>query len=147
MFTLKSRNDLKYYTIDEFEKTGLLKHCFSTRCGGVSKNEFASMNLRINSEDKRENILANYQIICGEIGVNFQNLVFSKQVHCDTIKSVGKEDLGNGIITEQKWDGVDGLVTDVPGVPIAIFGAEGVPGFLLDPVDRSGSFGLEGNCS
>lgn len=136
MFTLKTSKDLKYYTIDEFEKTGLLRHAFSTRCGGVSENEFESMNLRINSEDSRENILKNYEIICGEIGVNFKNLVFSNQVHCDTIKSVGKEDLGNGITRAQKWDGVDGLITNVPGVPITIFAADCVPVFFLDPVKK-----------
>lgn len=136
MFTLKTSGELKYYTIDEFEETGLLRHAFSTRCGGVSKNEFKSMNLRINSEDARENILENYEIICNEIGVNFKNLVFSNQVHCDTIKSVGREDLGNGITIPQKWDGVDGLITNVPGVPIAIFAADCVPVFFLDPVKK-----------
>ena len=133
MFTLKSNGDLKYYTIDEFEKTGLVKHGFSTRCGGVSKNEFESMNLRMHCDDKRENILKNYEIFSSEIGVNFENLVFSNQVHCDTIKSVGKEDMGNGIMKPQKWNGADGLITNEPGVPLCIFSADCVPVFFLDP--------------
>lgn len=132
MFTLKTHGDLKYYTIDEFWETGLLKHCFTTRCGGVSEDEFASMNLRMNSCDKKENILKNYEIICDEIGVNFNNLVFSNQVHCDTILSVGKEDMGNGIKKPQKWDGVDGLITNEPGVPIIVFAADCVPVFFFD---------------
>ena len=133
MFTLETHGDLKYFKIDEFENTGLVRHCFSTRCGGVSKNEFSSMNLRINCDDKRENILKNYEIICNRIGVNFENLVFSNQVHCDTILSVGKNDMGNGIIKPQKWDGVDGLITNEPGVPLAVFAADCVPVFFLDP--------------
>ena len=132
MFTLKSNGDLKYYTIDEFEKTGLVKHGFSTRCGGVSENEYESMNLRMHCDDKRENILKNYEIFSSEIGVNFENLVFSNQVHCDTIKSVGKEDMGNGIRMPQKWDGADGLITNEPGVPLCIFSADCVPVFFLD---------------
>lgn len=136
MFTLKTHGDLKYFTIDEFEETGLLKHCFTTRCGGVSENEFKSMNLRMHCEDRKENILKNYEIICDEIGVNFENLVFSNQVHCDTILSVGKEDMGNGITRPQKWDGVDGLITNEPGVPIIIFAADCVPVFFFDKVKK-----------
>lgn len=136
MFTLKTNGDLKYYKIDEFERTGLVRHCFSTRCGGVSENEFKSMNLRMNSEDKKENILKNYEIISSEIGVNFENLVFSNQVHCDTILSVGKNDMGNGIARPQKWDGADGLITNEPDVPLCIFAADCVPVFFLDPKKR-----------
>lgn len=132
MFTLKTHGELKYFTIDEFEETGLIKHCFTTRCGGVSKNEFKSLNLRMHCDDKRENILKNYEIICDEIDVNFKNLVFSNQVHCDTIVSVQKEDMGNGISSQQKWDSVDGLITNEPGVPIIIFAADCVPVFFLD---------------
>ena len=132
MFTLNSKDDLKYYTIDEFKETGLVKHGFSTRCGGVSENEYKSMNLRMHCDDKLENILKNYEIFSREIGVNFENLVFSNQVHCDTIKSVGKEDMGNGILKPQKWDGAAGLITNEPGVPLCIFAADCVPVFFLD---------------
>ena len=132
MFSLKENGELKYYTIDEFEKTGLVKHCFTTRCGGVSENEYTSLNLRMNCDDKKENILKNYKIICNEIGVNFENLVFSNQIHCDTIYTVGKENMGNGITKPQMFDGVDGLITNVPGVPLVVFAADCVPVFFLD---------------
>lgn len=132
MFRLNENGQLKYYTIDEFEKTGLVKHCFTTRCGGVSENEYKSLNLRMHCDDKKENIYKNYQIICDEIDVNFENLVFSNQVHCDTIYTVGKEDLGNGITKPQKFDGADGLITNEPGVPLIVFGADCVPVFFLD---------------
>ena len=132
MFTLNSVGDLKYYTIDEFKATGLVKHGFSTRCGGVSENEYKSMNLRMHCDDKPENIMKNYEIFSSGIGVNFKNLVFSNQVHCDTIIRVEKEDMGNGIMGPQKWDGVDGLITNEPGVPLCVFSADCVPVFLLD---------------
>ena len=136
MFSLKANGELKYYIIDEFENTGLVKHCFTTRCGGVSENEYKSLNLRMNCDDKKENILKNYKIICDEIDVNFENLVFSNQVHCDTIYTVGKEDMGNGITKPQKFDGADGLITNVPGVPLIVFAADCVPVFFLDKIKR-----------
>lgn len=136
MFILNENEGLKYYTVDEFSKTGLVKHCFTTSCGGVSENEYESLNLRFNSDDKRENVLKNYQIICDEIGVNFKNLVFSKQEHCDTIISVGKEEMGVGITRPSKWSEVDGLITNVPGVPLTIFTADCVPVLFLDTKKR-----------
>lgn len=136
MFRLNEHGRLKYYTVDEFEESGIVKHCFTTRHGGVSTGEFESMNLRMNCADSRENILANYKIICDEICVNFEDLVFSNQVHGDTIETVGKNDRGNGILKEQKFDGADALITAETGVPIVIFGADCVPVFFLDKKER-----------
>lgn len=132
MFTLFEKGDLKYYKVDEFSRTGLVRHCFSTRHGGVSKNEFFSMNLRINCDDKRENILKNYSIICEEIGVDYENLVLTKQVHEDKIYVVNKEDRGNGITKPQKFESCDALITAEKNVPIAVFSADCVPVFFLD---------------
>lgn len=137
MFRLKENGQLKYYTVDEFERTGLVKHCFTTRCGGVSENEYKSLNLRMNSGDSRENILRNYKIICDEIDVNFENLVFSNQVHCDTIYRVGTEDMGNGITKPQRFDGADAFITNERNVPIVIFAADCVPVFFLDTKKRA----------
>ncbi len=132
MFRLKTDGDLQYYTIDEFEKTGLVKHCFTTRLGGVSKNEYESMNLRFNCDDSRENIIENYRIICDEINIYYKNLVLSHQVHEDNIIKVGKDDCGNGITKPQKFSSADALITAERGVPIAVFGADCVPVYLLD---------------
>ena len=136
MFKLNTRGNLKYYTIDEFEKTGLVKHCFTTRCGGVSKNEYKSLNLRMNCDDKPENILKNYKIICDEINVDFKNLVFSNQVHDDKIYVVGKNDCGNGITKPQRFESCDALITNEPGVPLTVFGADCVPLYFLDTERR-----------
>lgn len=136
MFRLKTHGDLQYYTIDEFEKTGLVKHCFTTRNGGVSENEYRSLNLRMNCDDKKENILKNYKIICDEIDVNFEDLVFSKQVHSDTIYVAERADCGNGITKPQKLDDADALITCQSGVPLAVFGADCVPLYFLDTENR-----------
>ena len=40
MFRLIKNGKLMYYKIDSFEETGLVRHCFTTRMGGVSKNEY-----------------------------------------------------------------------------------------------------------
>ena len=132
MFRLKTNDNLKYYVIDEFERTGLVRHCFTTRSGGVSKNEFESMNLRLNCEDLKENVIQNYKIICYEIGVNFSDLVFSKQVHDDKIYVAEEKDRGNGIIKQQKLESCDAMITNKKGVPLIVFSADCAPVYFLD---------------
>ena len=44
MFKLNRKNGVSYYTITSFEETGLVKHGFSTREGGVSDGCYSSMN-------------------------------------------------------------------------------------------------------
>lgn len=136
MFRLYKNNNLVYYKIDSFENTGLVRHCFTTRYGGVSKNEYAELNLRINCDDDISNIQKNFKIICDEIGINYENLVFSKQVHDDIIYNVTKEDIGNGIIKPNKLDSADGLICCESEIPIVTFYADCVPLFFLDVKER-----------
>ncbi len=133
MFNLIENNGLKYYKIDAFLKTGLVRHCFTTRMGGVSSGEFSSMNLRMNCDDDKNNIKKNFLIICDEIGVNFENLVFSNQVHGDIIYDVEQKDKGNGITKPNRLKSADGLITSESGIPLVTFYADCVPLFFLDP--------------
>ncbi len=136
MFRLVNNNGLSYYVIESFEKTGLVKHCFTTRQGGVSSNEYATMNLRFNCSDKKENVLKNYKIICDEIGVNYKDIVLSKQIHEDNICRVTKNDCGNGIVRDNIFESADGLICNEPGVPIVTLYADCVPLYFLDVKNR-----------
>ncbi len=132
MFTLVKKGNLCYYTIDAFEKTGIVKHCFTTKHGGVSKGCYESLNLRINSDDSKENILKNYRIICQELGIDEKRLVLSKQVHKTDIIDITAADCGNGIVYDNKFESADALVTNEKNVPLVTFFADCVPVFLLD---------------
>ena len=44
-FEIKNRDKLAYLTIPAFERTGLVKHGFSTRLGGISKAPYDTLNL------------------------------------------------------------------------------------------------------
>lgn len=132
MFILNKKDSLSYYTVEAFSRTGLVRHCFTTKEGGVSSGIYESMNLRINSGDSHENVMRNFDIILGAIGTKKENVVCSNQVHEDIIINVGKEDRGNGILFENKFKSADGLITDEPGVALATFYADCVPLFFLD---------------
>lgn len=136
MFRLTENNGIKYYKIDSFEESGAVRHCFTTRFGGVSSGEFSSMNFRTNCADTRENVLKNYEIICGEVGIDINNLVLSKQIHENNVVRVGASDRGNGILYENKFKSADGLITDEPGVALVTSFADCVPIFFFDPKKR-----------
>ena len=84
-FSRHKNGSLVYYTVDSFDKTGLVRHGFSTRLGGVSSGETATLNLGFNKRDTRENVLKNYEIICSSIGIDSKKLVLSNQIHQLTV--------------------------------------------------------------
>lgn len=129
---LVTKGEITYVTFPLLQKEGLI-HGFSTRLGGVSKGYFSSMNLSFQRGDREEDVRENYKRIGEAIGFSPENLVFSDQIHEDTIYSVTKEDCGKGY-TKELLKGNDGLVTNERQVPLVTFYADCVPIFFYDPV-------------
>lgn len=114
-----------------------IRHCFTTKQGGVSEGCFATMNLGFNRGDSNINVLENYERIAGKLGLSTKNFVLTKQIHEATVLRVTSEDRGNGIFFEQKFDGVDGFVTNEKNVVLTAFFADCVPLFFYDPVNQA----------
>lgn len=136
MFKLNQKGDIFYYTISSFEETGLVKHGFSTRKGGVSGGCYSSMNLRFHCDDKHENVLKNYELMSGALGIDYRRLVLSKQVHEDNVHTVTEIDCGNGITKPNVFKSADALITDKSGIPLVTVYADCVPLFFLDKKQR-----------
>ena len=117
-------------------KTGLVKHGFSTRIGGVSEGCYASLNLSFDRGDSREAVAENFRRIGKSIGVRCEDMVLSQQTHTTNVRVVTEEDRGKGIVRERDYTDVDGLVTDVPGICLVTSFADCVPLYFVDPVKR-----------
>ena len=104
---------------------------FSTRLGGVSSGHLSSMNLGWDRGEPRENVCENYKRICRAMGVNDQKLVLSDQVHDKKVCYVD-ESFAAGEEMTKKLQGIDGLVTDIPGLVLATSYADCVPLFFYD---------------
>ena len=117
-------------------KTGLVKHGFSTRIGGVSEGCYASLNLSFDRGDSREAVAENFRRIGKSIGVRCEDMVLSQQTHTTNVRIVTEEDRGKGIVRERDYTDVDGLVTDVPGICLVTSFADCVPLYFVDPVKR-----------
>lgn len=129
---LIKKGGISYYIVPSFEATGLVNHCISTREGGVSEGIYSSMNFRFNCDDKRENVIENFKRISDAIGVDYRKLVLSRQTHDDVIHTVCESDIGNGIMFDNKFESVDGLITDRPGIGLVTLYADCVPTMFLD---------------
>ncbi len=136
--TVQKKGDLVYLEFANLkEYDSMLTHCFTTRLGGVSTGECTALNLSFNRNDSRDNVLQNYRIIAQALGVDFNKLVLSHQVHDNKIKYVGLEDAGKGLVIDSDIIGYDGLTTNIPGIPLVTFYADCVPVLILDPVKKA----------
>ena len=129
---LKSRNGVSYLQFPEFEKTGLVKHLFSTRAGGVSEGYLGTMNLSYSRGDKKENVDENFRRISEILDCPLERFVLSAQTHTTNIRIVSKEDGGKGIFKKADYTDVDGLITNEKNLVLSTFFADCVPLFLLD---------------
>jgi len=132
-----SVNGVDFLQFENLKKyDNILKHCFSTRKGGVSTGVYQSLNLSLNRNDKRENVIENYKLLTGALGIDFENLVLSNQIHDNKVKVVEEKDRGKGIICDSDIIGYDGLVTNKRGVALVTFYADCVPIFFFDPKEK-----------
>lgn len=128
---------LEYLTFPLLEETGIVKHLFTTRLGGVSGGEFSSMNFSISRGDSRENVLANYGRIAKVLGCDVADMAASHQTHTTNIRRMTDHDKGKGILYPRDYADVDGMVTDEPGLALVTFYADCVPLYFVDPVHRA----------
>lgn len=126
-----------YHTSSVLDTPGLV-HGFSTRLGGVSQGQFASLNFQKHGPepDQWENVLENYRRFCEALGTDVRNVVRSKQVHEDTVRRVTAADRGKGLFAARDYT-ADALVTDEPGLNLMVFSADCIILLLHDPVTGS----------
>ena len=128
-------NNVKYITFRRFNELGFLKHCFSTRVGGVSNSYYESLNLGFSTNDLPENIRENYIRLFNECDFNFDNIVLSQQIHKTHIEVID-EKLLNKLPKDDLWkrrlNNCDGLITDLKNVPLVTSYADCVPLYFVD---------------
>ena len=135
--SLKEMYEVPYFTFEHLDDTDMVIHGFSTRMGGVSTGDLATMNLSFERGDLEEAVRTNYELLGAAIGFSTDSLVFSKQTHTTNVRVVTEEDRGKGFVKERDYTDVDGLVTNVPGITLATFYADCVPLYFVDPVHKA----------
>ena len=121
----------------ELEKTEFIKHCFSTREGGVSSGIFKSMNLSFTRGDDKENVDENFRRIAAVMDEPTSNFVLSKQTHTTNVHTVTEKDAGAGLTRPRPYTDTDGLITNVPHLVLSCFFADCVPLYFIDTKKRA----------
>ncbi len=57
--------DIEYLTFPLLEQTGMVRHLFTTRAGGISKGIYSTMNLSYTRGDEKEAVNENFRRIAG----------------------------------------------------------------------------------
>ena len=114
-----------------------LRHGFSTRKGGVSKEHLSSLNFGFSLGDDRENVIENFRIMGTALGGQAEDFVLTKQTHSVNVRRVGRDDRGKGIFRERDYTDVDALMTNEEGVILTAFSADCVPILFYDKGHRA----------
>jgi len=134
---LKESNGVYYFQFPLLEKSGIVTHGFSTKIGGVSKGVYAQMNLGVSRGDDPEAVLENYRRIANVLHMPWERMVLSHQTHTTNIRVVTEKDAGAGLVKKRDYENVDGLITNIPNLPLVTFYADCVPLYFVDPVHRA----------
>jgi len=116
-------------------KISWLVHGFSTRQGGVTKEYGGKqLNLGITKEDTHEHVARNRELFARALGARNNGrlwpIVQMHQIHSPVIHRISK-------ISDPHPSAGDGLITNTPGVLIAVKTADCIPVIAIDPVRRA----------
>ena len=136
---IREKNGVKYIVFPELEKISFVNHLFSTRIGGVSTRDYATMNLSYTRGDVKENVDENYRRIAQVMGHGrtLDDFTLTFQTHTTNIRVVTEADRGKGPARERDYTDVDGLITNIPGIILGTFHADCPPIFIVDPVHKA----------
>ena len=123
-------NGVPLLTYPLLERTNVVKHGFSTRLGGVSTGDCATMNISTTRGDAPEAVEEYKRRLSGALGVKVEDFTFTYQTHTTNVAVVWEEDRGTRFME------TDGMVTNVPGICLVTFYADCVPLYFVDPVKK-----------
>lgn len=134
---LKEKNHVPYIQFKNLSATGIVKHGFSTRKGGVSTGIFSSMNLNFKRGDDPDAVMENYRRMAAALNMRVEDMVLSDQTHTTNVRVITEEDRGKGILRPQDYSDVDGMITNVPEIVLVTSYADCVPLYFVDPVRKA----------
>lgn len=133
---LEEKYKVPFLQFPDWEHLAGIKHCFSTRFGGVSEGKFSTMNLSFTRGDEEQKVFENFRRISKVLECEMDDIVCSHQTHTTNIRQVTVKDRGKGITKERDYEDVDGFVTNEKGICLALFFADCVPVYFFDPVKK-----------
>lgn len=109
-------------------------HFITTRHGGVSEGSYATMNPGEHCGDVLDSVRMNRKSLSDQIGIIPEKLFTPHQVHEAEVYSIKSDFLSFTVEDQQlEMQGKDALITNLPGICIAIATADCVPLLVYAP--------------
>ncbi len=124
-----------------FEKLTLcdeVVHFQTTRPGGGSGGSCSGLNLGFNTPDDPLTVLENRKKLAQLLDVPLGRFVFCNQTHGTRVGAVTAADAGRGAFDPtDAIESTDALITDCPGVMLAVQTADCIPVLCYDPIRQA----------
>ena len=104
-----------------------IKHCFFSRKNGFSKGYYKSLNCGLGSNDNKENVLKNLDLVSKKIECKKKSLITLNQTHSNRVIH-----FKNKNSVKNKLTG-DAIVSEVKNIGISILTADCAPILFYDP--------------
>ncbi|MEW6515693.1 MAG: peptidoglycan editing factor PgeF [candidate division FCPU426 bacterium] len=132
LFKFEREAGIGFWTLPEWRRRGI-QVCCSCRQGGISLPPFDTLNLGLSTADRREHVLANRRAFFQAARLGPLLPVIARQSHETDIRQVGRRDAGRGWQSlRTAFKRTDGMITSVPGLPLAVTVADCLPVLLAD---------------
>ena len=110
----------------------------STRRGGYSQGNYGEFNINRYCGDEPQAIARNREALCQLLGISDDRLLMPHQVHLTEVVQIDEAFLKlSADERQQRFEGVDALMTDVSGVCIGVSTADCIPVLLYDPAHHA----------
>ncbi len=130
---MSSAPELVHYRLDD-----AVTAFSTTRHGGFSTDNYGEMNINPYCGDDPDAVAKNRNALCSTLGVADERLILPHQNHGIEVRQIAREFLSlPGNVRAMLLEGVDALMTDVPGVCIGVSTADCIPILLYDSANRA----------
>lgn len=136
---MKCDKTLRFYpALLEYDLGEHVRAFSTTRQGGVSVGAYASFNANLYCGDDVQHVQQNRELLCQFLGLPFSHLLMPHQTHHDKVCKIDESFFSlSQSEREQRLEGIDALMTDLPDVCVSVSTADCIPVLLYDDVHHA----------
>lgn len=110
----------------------------TTRAGGVSKGNYATMNVNAYCDDNPADVAENRQRLACRLGLSADRIIIPHQTHGTRVRAIDGDFLTLPLARRAALlEGVDAVMTCLPDVCVGVSTADCIPVLLADPVGHA----------
>ncbi|KQC10505.1 MAG: hypothetical protein APR62_11980 [Smithella sp. SDB] len=133
MFKLNKKHSIQYFESSLLSECDFLTHAFCTRLGGVSEDDYASLNISFKEGDLEGKVLQNWHRLAMAFSIPLEQFLTLNQVHGDDIFVI--KPYGDYYSSREHLN-YDAIITNRTNLAICIKTADCVPIFLVDRIKK-----------